>query len=93
MRNLNFCLQYEPVFTTGNEQFVHHMILYECTSSDSEKEKSFEELSKLDGHPCYKASMSQLLFACNHVVVVWAVGSRVSAVPIYLFFNCLLLAQ
>ena len=71
-------LQYEPVFTPGNEQHVHHMIVYECTNLQANLEKVFEDLAQSNGHPCYQDNMSKLLYTCNHVVVVWTLGSGVS---------------
>ncbi|XP_071534713.1 DBH-like monooxygenase protein 1 [Panulirus ornatus] len=74
-------IRYEPVFTRGNEQYVHHMIVYECTDLGPEMDVAFEELAASDGHGCYQGNMSRLIFTCNHVVAAWAVGSQGLSLP------------
>nr|XP_053650331.1 DBH-like monooxygenase protein 1 [Cherax quadricarinatus] len=80
----NHVIRYEPVFTSGNEQYVHHMIVYECTdltNLEPELDVAFEELASSGGHVCYQTDTSQLVYTCNHVVVAWAVGSEGLSLP------------
>ncbi|XP_064082617.1 DBH-like monooxygenase protein 1 [Macrobrachium nipponense] len=82
LREKNHVISYEPVFNPeGNERYLHHMIVYECTDLSPELEVAFEELSERPGHECYLQNMTQLIYTCNHVVVAWAVGSEGLTLP------------
>lgn len=70
--------QYEPIFTPGNQQYVHHIIVYECTDIEEGLESEFEQLAADQGHGCTETIMLKYIRTCNHVVVAWAVGSEVS---------------
>ncbi|KAG0729482.1 DBH-like monooxygenase protein 1 [Chionoecetes opilio] len=74
----NHVIRYEPVFTPGNEQYVHHIIVYECTDLEKTQQKVFEKLAASAGSGCYETEILQHIETCNHVVVTWAVGSEVS---------------
>ncbi|XP_069156757.1 DBH-like monooxygenase protein 1 [Procambarus clarkii] len=80
----NHVIRYEPVFTAGNEQYVHHMIVYECTdlgNLNPEVDADFEVLASSAGHGCYQADTPHVVLTCNHVVVAWAVGSEGLSLP------------
>ncbi|XP_071513833.1 DBH-like monooxygenase protein 1 [Panulirus ornatus] len=77
----NHVIRYEPVFTPGHEQYLHHLIVYECTDLGPDVDLAFEELASSDGHGCYQSNTSQLIFTCNHVVAAWAVGSQGLSLP------------
>ncbi|XP_042882375.1 MOXD1 homolog 2-like [Penaeus japonicus] len=77
----NHVIRYEPVFTPGNEAYLHHIIVYECTNMGPALDVAFEELANSPGHECYQTNMSQLIYTCNHVVVAWALGSEGLTLP------------
>ncbi|XP_076032752.1 MOXD1 homolog 2-like [Oratosquilla oratoria] len=81
MLERNHIIRYEPVFSPGNEGYLHHIIVYECSGVDADLEVAFEELSSTSGHQCYQSSMSPLIYTCNHVIVAWAIGSEGLTLP------------
>ncbi|XP_045118850.1 MOXD1 homolog 2-like [Portunus trituberculatus] len=77
----NHVIRYEPVFTPGNEKYVHHIIVYECTDLAEEQQEVFEGLAASAGSGCYEKEILQHIETCNHVVVTWAVGSEGLSLP------------
>ncbi|CAL4089777.1 unnamed protein product, partial [Meganyctiphanes norvegica] len=74
-------VKYEPVFSEGNNKFIQHMIVYECTSLGSELDAVLEEMSLEPGQECYQTKMAQLIYMCNHVVAAWTKGSQGMTFP------------
>lgn len=70
-------MQFEPVFSAGNERHVHHMIVSECSSEQPSVRAALEQLADTEGGDCHSEAMIPLLKACAHTVVAWAVGSQV----------------
>lgn len=66
--------QYVPVIQKGNERHVHHMLLYECHVSDSERH--FEKWLDVEGAQCYGPNMPVSWYKCNAPLIAWAVGSE-----------------
>ena len=61
-------MQYEPVITPGNENYVHHILVYNCpTATDSDVGHTYH---------CYNNKPAHL--KCNDVIIAWAVGGVVS---------------
>jgi len=56
----------------ANEDVVHHMILYECASTDT----LFAEYARIIGTQCYSKSMPEIWDSCLRPVVAWARGSK-----------------
>ena len=74
VRHLNFShIQFSPVITPHARSFVHHVIIYQCTSPISESLVG-------ESVPCDQSS--QDIANCRarggFLVAVWAVGGEVS---------------
>ena len=65
--------QYEPLIQESNIAHVHHMILYECRLSETERH--YEKWVETKGAQCYTANMPVSWTACSTPIVAWAVGS------------------
>ena len=74
-RHKNICMifQYEPLIQESNIAHVHHMILYECRLSETERH--YEKWVETKGAQCYTANMPVSWTACSTPIVAWAVGS------------------
>ncbi|XP_077980386.1 DBH-like monooxygenase protein 1 [Glandiceps talaboti] len=59
-------IKYEPVIQPGNEAFVHHFIVYQCSGS-------FNESAHISGN-CGNPNMPDDLETCSTIVMAWAVG-------------------
>ncbi|KAK4302315.1 hypothetical protein Pmani_025590 [Petrolisthes manimaculis] len=81
LREKNHVIRYEPIFTPGNQQHVHHIIVYECTDIEEGLKEEFEQLAAGQGHGCTETIMLKYIRTCNHVVVAWAVGSEGLSLP------------
>jgi len=70
--------QYEPVLQPGNENYVHHMLLYECVAPHQYEplESMFERYVEHPGESCYSNSMPVEWDHCMTAIVAWAVGSQ-----------------
>ncbi|OCT57428.1 hypothetical protein XELAEV_18003496mg [Xenopus laevis] len=59
----------EPFIQKGNENLVHHILLYECDRNVND--------SVLDlGHECYHPNMPDVFHTCETVVFAWAIGGE-----------------
>ena len=58
----------------GHEEFVHHMVLYECVGSTDEEYASYLDFL---GHECYHPNMPDAMKKCEGVSIAWAVGGDV----------------
>ncbi|XP_052093581.1 DBH-like monooxygenase protein 1 homolog [Mytilus californianus] len=57
-------IRYEPIISPGNEDYVHHILVYNCpTATDADNGKVFD---------CYGHRPRHL--DCSDVVIAWAVG-------------------
>lgn len=65
------------MFTPGNERFVHHIIVYECTDLGEGEEDVLAGLAAAAGSGCTESGILEHIQTCNHVVVTWALGSEV----------------
>ena len=61
------CFQYEPVITPGNENMIHHLILYRCKGINT-------SMDGVQGN-CY--ARDRPLPSCFNMVVAWVVGGKV----------------
>lgn len=59
----------------GHEEFVHHMLLYECVGGTDDE---YSELLEFIGHECHHPNMPEPMQKCEGVSVGWAVGGNVS---------------
>lgn len=66
----------KPLIEEGHEEFVHHMVLYECVSGTDEE---FAEFLDSQGHQCFHPNMPDSMRKCEGVSIAWAVGGEVSA--------------
>lgn len=73
---LFFLFQYEPVIQPGNENYLHHMTLYECRGRDVD----LEEAAKANGSVCYEPNAPAL--QCTSIAATWSLGSEVSCLII-----------
>ncbi|XP_011297575.1 MOXD1 homolog 2 [Fopius arisanus] len=63
-------IKYEPVIQPGNQQYLHHMTLYECRG----KEYDLEEAAASNGTVCYQPDHPSLL--CTSIAATWNLGSE-----------------
>ncbi|KAK7085007.1 DBH-like monooxygenase protein 1 [Halocaridina rubra] len=70
---------YMPVIQPGNEQHVHHMLLYECHLQNSHHH--LNKFVEAPGAQCYDRNMPLSWSACNTPIVAWAVGSEGEMFP------------
>ncbi|XP_034951630.1 MOXD1 homolog 1 [Chelonus insularis] len=68
---------YEPLVEKGNEGLVHHMILYECTSTSQQ----LGQYSRVVGGPCHSSTTPPEWDSCIQPVVAWARGSKGEWLP------------
>ena len=80
---LIFILKYETLVTPGNEQYMHHWTMYEC----SQDYEDYYVPSNPDSSPgpCFKSSSSSAVFSskwptirvfCPKISLVWADGGN-----------------
>ncbi|XP_015115533.1 MOXD1 homolog 2 [Diachasma alloeum] len=63
-------IKYEPVIQPGNQQYLHHMTLYECRG----KESDLETAASANGTVCYQPDHPSLL--CTSIAATWNLGSE-----------------
>ncbi|XP_020635575.3 DBH-like monooxygenase protein 1 isoform X1 [Pogona vitticeps] len=62
-------IKVEPLIQKGHENIVHHILLYQCSSSLND--------SVLDyGHECYHPNMPDSFLTCETVIFAWAIGGE-----------------
>ncbi|XP_001506243.3 DBH-like monooxygenase protein 1 [Ornithorhynchus anatinus] len=62
-------IKVEPRIQEGHESLVHHILLYQCSSSFNE--------SVLDySHECYHPNMPDAFLTCETVIFAWAIGGE-----------------
>ncbi|XP_062042756.1 DBH-like monooxygenase protein 1 [Lepus europaeus] len=67
-------IKVEPVIQRGHESLVHHILLYQCSSSFND--------SVLDyGHECYHPNMPDAFLTCETVIFAWAIGGEGFSYP------------
>ncbi|KAM4865747.1 DBH-like monooxygenase protein 1 [Thomomys bottae] len=67
-------IKVEPVIQRGHESMVHHILLYQCSSSFND--------SVLDhGHECYHPNMPDAFLTCETVIFAWAIGGEGFSYP------------
>ena len=54
----------------GHESLVHHILLYQCSSSLGDSVLD-------DGHECYHPNMPDAFLTCETVIFAWAIGGEV----------------
>ncbi|XP_068239142.1 DBH-like monooxygenase protein 1 isoform X1 [Palaemon carinicauda] len=70
---------YRPAIQSGNEQHVHHMLLYECHLDNAHQ--YLDKFVEAPGAQCYDRNMPFSWSACNTPIVAWAVGSEGEMYP------------
>lgn len=73
MRFLSFSFshwQVEPLIQKGHENLVHHILLYQCSSSLNASVLGY-------GHECYHPNMPDAFLTCETVMFAWAIGGEV----------------
>lgn len=66
--------QYVPIIEDGNEEYVHHILLYECYVPNSDTH--FEKWVNWRGTQCYNGNMPVSWKHCTAVVVGWGIGGE-----------------
>nr|XP_039270544.1 DBH-like monooxygenase protein 1 homolog [Styela clava] len=67
-------VKWEPIIQTGNELYVHHMIVYTCGDIQA-NETELEQNTR-----CYTSNMA-LLSTCTVIILEWAVGAEEMIYP------------
>ncbi|XP_054712573.1 DBH-like monooxygenase protein 1 isoform X2 [Uloborus diversus] len=68
----------EPLIEPSNEEFVHHVLVYECVGGTSDE---FESLVSEPGHICYHPNMPDSMRKCDGVFLAWGVGGGDTVLP------------
>ncbi|XP_034935719.1 MOXD1 homolog 2 isoform X2 [Chelonus insularis] len=63
-------VKYEPIIYPGNQQYLHHMTLYECRGKDSD----LENAARMNGSVCYEPNAPSL--QCTSIAATWSLGSE-----------------
>ncbi|XP_032647488.1 DBH-like monooxygenase protein 1 [Chelonoidis abingdonii] len=67
-------IKVEPLIQKGHGNLVHHILLYQCSSSLND--------SVLDyGHECYHPNMPDSFLTCETVIFAWAIGGEAFTYP------------
>ncbi|CAD6217159.1 GSCOCG00004699001-RA-CDS, partial [Cotesia congregata] len=72
VREKHHMIGYEPLIDKGNEDLVHHIILYECASTSP----TLKEHARIVGTACYTSIMPREWDSCIQPIVVWTRGSK-----------------
>ena len=74
-----FCLQFRPLISKGNEEYVHHMSLYHCQVPDhlGGTGSVFDKYFNRESRDCYSPNMPpEWSKHCFTFLFTWAVGSE-----------------
>ncbi|KAG8444564.1 hypothetical protein GDO86_009648, partial [Hymenochirus boettgeri] len=71
-------IKIEPLIQKGNENLVHHIVLYECAKDCNDTVLDY-------GHECYHPNMPDAFHTCEMVVFAWAVGGEVGTFTLSMF--------
>ncbi|KAG8192031.1 hypothetical protein JTE90_025297 [Oedothorax gibbosus] len=74
----NHIIVAEPLIQQGNEQFVHHILLYECVGGASDE---YEPHLEVKGHQCHRPNMPDAMKKCEGVALAWGVGGEDLVLP------------
>ncbi|KYQ53019.1 MOXD1 like protein 1 [Trachymyrmex zeteki] len=66
---------YTPLIEKGNEDLVHHIILYECTSP------MLGKYTRMAGNHCYISAVPKEWNSCLQPILAWARGSKGEWMP------------
>ncbi|XP_044590094.1 MOXD1 homolog 1-like [Cotesia glomerata] len=77
VREKHHMIGYEPLIDKGNEDLVHHIILYECASTSP----TLKEHARIVGTACYTSIMPREWDSCIQPIVVWTRGSKGDWLP------------
>nr|XP_039270018.1 DBH-like monooxygenase protein 1 homolog [Styela clava] len=67
-------VKWEPIIQTGNELFVHHMVMYGC-GDILENEEELEQNAR-----CYTSNMAYF-DSCSTIILEWAIGASEMIYP------------
>ncbi|XP_023716021.1 MOXD1 homolog 1 isoform X2 [Cryptotermes secundus] len=83
MQKKHHMIGYEPVLQSGNEHYVHHMLLYECVAPHhfASTDSMFQRFVEHPGESCYSSAMPPEWDQCITPIVSWAVGSQGEFLP------------
>ncbi|XP_071518366.1 DBH-like monooxygenase protein 1 homolog [Panulirus ornatus] len=84
IKSKNQFIGYTPVIQEGNEQYVHHMVLFECKLPKSSLH--YEKWLGVEGLQCYSSSMPRSWNHCKTPIMAWAVGSAGEMFPEHVGF-------
>ncbi|XP_043920219.1 DBH-like monooxygenase protein 1 [Protopterus annectens] len=73
-------IKFEPVIQPGHENLVHHILLYQCDSSQNDSVLQ-------NGHECYHPNMPDAFYLCDVVISAWAIGGEGFTYPPHVGFS------
>ncbi|KAM4771852.1 DBH-like monooxygenase protein 1 isoform 2-T2 [Rhinophrynus dorsalis] len=73
-------IKIEPKIQKGNENLVHHILLYECDRNVNDTVLDY-------GHECYHPNMPDVFFTCETVLFAWAIGGQGFTYPPHVGFS------
>ncbi|XP_037094881.1 DBH-like monooxygenase protein 1 [Pollicipes pollicipes] len=79
-RKVHF-IGFQGLIQPGNEGFVHHIIVYECTVPEWRRDAFERYVSGQQGARCYSPNMPVDWGRCGHILAVWAVGGSGERLP------------
>lgn len=71
LMNKHHIVQVKPLIQEGHEEFVHHMVLYECVGATDDE---YADYLDFVGHACFHPNMPDVMKRCEGVTLAWAVG-------------------
>ncbi|XP_011160800.2 MOXD1 homolog 1 [Solenopsis invicta] len=77
LKKKHHMIGYTPLVEKANEDLVHHVILYECASTDP----ILGEHARIAGARCYTPTMPREWDSCLQPVLAWARGSKGEWMP------------
>ncbi|XP_012543741.1 MOXD1 homolog 1 [Monomorium pharaonis] len=77
LKKKHHMIGYTPLVEKANEDLVHHIILYECAST----EPILGEHARITGTRCYSPTMPRAWDSCLQPVLAWARGSKGEWMP------------
>ncbi|KAL6261864.1 hypothetical protein P5V15_006950 [Pogonomyrmex californicus] len=77
LKTKHHMIGYVPLVEKANEDLVHHIILYECASTDS----ILGEHARMSGARCYSPTTPRAWDSCMQPILAWARGSKGEWMP------------
>ncbi|XP_076307684.1 DBH-like monooxygenase protein 1 isoform X2 [Tachypleus tridentatus] len=78
LTSMHHVIKIVPVVQSGNEGYVHHIVLYQCLGETPEKLETYLDH---EGHECYHPNMPPVFRKCKGVMAAWGIGGETMVLP------------